>query len=164
MRWVAATNRDLKALARDGRFREDLYYRLAVFPIQLPPLRDRPGDLLPLANALLQRIGREMGRPGLRLSESSVEVVLTHRWPGNARELGNALERAVILSDGPEIELDPPSGPIPVAPGGSSLETLERAAVIQALAAEGGHRRRAAERLGIAERTLYDKLKRYGLS
>jgi two-component system response regulator FlrC len=164
VRWVAATNRDLKALAREGRFREDLYYRLAVFPIQLPPLRDRPGDLLPLANALLQRIGREMGRPGLRLSESSVEVVLTHRWPGNARELGNALERAVILSDGPEIELDPPSGPIPVAPGGSSLETLERAAVIQALAAEGGHRRRAAERLGIAERTLYDKLKRYGQS
>jgi two-component system response regulator FlrC len=171
VRWVAATNRDLRAQVAAGSFREDLYYRLAVFPLTLPPLRARPLDLPYLAEVLLQRAARELGRPGLRLSPAASRAIASYPWPGNARELGNALERAAILSDGlvigpehlPQAEPDR-SGPIGGinAPEGT-LDAMERAAVQAALSAEGGHRRRAAERLGIAERTLYDKLKRHGL-
>jgi two-component system response regulator FlrC len=176
VRWVAATNRDLRQLVVEGRFREDLYYRLAVFPIEIPPLRARTMDIVPLARVLLQRVGAELGRPALRLGAAAEAELLAHPWPGNARELGNALERAAILSDGPLIHslaLPVRAGPTgaaaaplaaPVAAAGGTLDEIERIAVQQALAAEGGHRRRAAERLGIAERTLYDKLKRHGLA
>jgi len=173
VRWVAATNRDLGPMMSRGEFREDLYHRLAVFPIQLPPLRDRPEDLAPLAQELLGRIGEELGRRGLSLSSQALHSLQAHRWPGNVRELRNVLERAVILSDGPVISSVPLElpGAAPVPPtvsGGVArlpdipLEELERLAINQAIATEGGNRKRAAERLGIGLRTLYDKLKRYG--
>jgi len=171
VRWVAATNRDLTAMISAGEFREDLYHRLAVFPIQLPPLRERPEDLLPLASELLRRIGEELGRPGLRLTPTAADRLRAQRWPGNVRELRNALERATILSDGLEVTesalwpATPPAQPsAPNAPGipDVPLEQLERLAIEQAIAVEGGNRKRAAERLGIGLRTLYDKLKRYG--
>ncbi len=173
VRWVAATHRDLPALMADGRFREDLYHRLAVFPIWIPPLRDRPHDILPIARALLGRIGRDLKRGGLVLSPAAEEVLGRWHWPGNVRELGNALERAAIMAGGDRIEPDHlllapgPRGRTPHArPAGDRLKPLaelEQEAIERALEEVGGNRRRAAEILGIAERTLYDKLKRLGI-
>ncbi len=100
VRWIAATNRDLEARVASGDFREDLYHRLAVFPIHLPPLRDRRRDLLPLAETLLARIAADVGRPLLRLDPLAREKIQQASWPGNVRELGNALERAAILAEG----------------------------------------------------------------
>ncbi len=174
VRWVAATNRDPAELRASGALREDLYHRLAVFPIHLPPLRDRPRDILPLAENLLRRIGAQMGRPRLELDDEAKRLIQYAQWPGNVRELANALERAAILADGSLIrgsDIQSPNGtgaakPIPApdaANGPRALATMERDAIAAALAATGGNRREAAERLGIGLRTLYDKLKRYRL-
>jgi len=103
VRVVAATNRDLKAAVERREFREDLYFRLSVFPVEIPPLRRRRGDIIPLAEAFLERSAREMGRRGLRLSEEARRTLLEHAWPGNVRELQNCLERAAILCDGVDI-------------------------------------------------------------
>ena len=166
VRWVAATNRNLRALMEDGRFREDLYHRLAVFPVQLPPLRERSEDILPIARTLLERIGRRLGIANPSLDGATAERLRRHAWPGNVRELANALERALILSGGAvrseHLLLD--TAPIERgAPGGTTLADGERAAIVDALTAVGGNRRLAAARLGIGLRTLYDKLKRYGI-
>ena len=152
----------------DGRFREDLYHRLAVFPVRLPPLRERRQDLLPLAEALLARIARDLGRRPPELTAAARARLLAAPWPGNVRELANALERAVILAGGEALGPEhlvletPPS----TANGTGDLQTLadlERAAIVRTLEAVGGNRKDAAERLGIGLRTLYDKLKRYRL-
>jgi two-component system, NtrC family, response regulator AtoC len=167
VRWLAATNRDLRAMVAAGSFREDLYYRLAVFPVALPPLRDRPEDLRPLATQLLAEVGAELSRPGLRLSEAAHLALAARRWPGNVRELRNALERAAILCDGqelgPEDLRDPTAPPGAATAAGGSMEDAERAAIDAALAQHQGNRRLAAQTLGIGERTLYDKLRRYGI-
>ena len=169
VRWIAATNRDLRAMIDDGRFREDLYHRLAVFPIKLPPLRDRLADLLPLARFLLERIARDLKRPMPKLTPATEKRLAGAAWRGNVRELANTLERAAILADGNEIE---PTH-IWLEDGGESkpaksdevrpLAELERDAILHALEVVGGNRRRAAELLGIGERTLYDRLKKYGV-
>jgi two-component system response regulator FlrC len=166
IRLVAATNRDLTAEMNAGRFREDLYHRLAVFPIHLPPLRDRPGDVLPLAEHLLAGIRIKLGKTQLDLGEEARKVLHTHDWPGNVRELANVLERAAILAEGRQISaadllLHAPGQTGPVLDG--TLKDLERQAIRRALEATGGHRKKAAERLGIGLRTLYDKLKEYDL-
>src|SRR6202008_41709 len=96
---VAATNRDLQQAMERGAFRQDLYYRLQVFTIRLPPLRERQADILPLAGALLRDIGRAMGRPRVALAPEATEALLSYTWPGNVRELRNALERAAIVCD-----------------------------------------------------------------
>jgi two-component system response regulator AtoC len=169
VRWVAATNRDLREMMTSGRFREDLYHRLAVFPIRLPALRERRADLIPMARHLLSSIAPRLGRPSLALGGDAERKLLAWHWPGNARELANVLERATILANGDritpdEIMLEPSgSGAAATATGLRPLVDMERDAIAGALAAVGGNRRRAAELLGIAERTLYDKLKRYGL-
>ena len=173
VRWVAATNRDLPAMIRVGTFREDLYHRLAVFPVRMPPLRERREDIGPLADTLLARISASLGRPRLRLGDDARAALLAAGWPGNVRELANVLERSAILVDGEEIGADdlnllveaPPTG-APVTSGsggGGTMEDIERQAIERALAATGGNRRRAATMLGIGLRTLYEKLKRYGL-
>ncbi len=168
VRWVAATNRQLEAMVAEGSFREDLYHRLAVFPVHLPALRERREDLPPLANALLGRIAHELGRPELTLAADAKALIMAAEWPGNARELRNALERAAILA-GPDGVLRAEHmvaraaggrAPAPSA-GDGTLEDLEREAIVEALEATGGNRRKAAKRLGIALRTLYNKLKRY---
>lgn len=177
VRWVAATNRDLAALVAQGRFRSDLYHRLAVFPIYLPPLRERREDIPPLAEALLLRIGAELGKPGLRLTAEAAAWIRAQNWPGNVRELANALERAAILADKLMIgsELLSPPGPAQStfaltgsmsasSSAADTLEQLERRAIQDALSRCGGHRKQAAEQLGIGLRTLYDKLKQYGIS
>ena len=113
VRIIAATNRDLLERVSAGKFREDLYYRLAVFPIAIPPLRERMDDVIPMAELFLERYGQTMGRPGLTLSEDAKAAINTHTWPGNVRELENAVQRALLLCDGdrvlPEhLELRPP--------------------------------------------------------
>jgi two-component system response regulator FlrC len=169
VRWIAATNRDLRAEKQDGRFRDDLYHRLAVFPVRLPPLRERPRDLIPLAETLLARIARELGRRPPRLTATACERLRAAPWPGTVRELANALERAVILADGAELGpehlvLELEAGvPVPAGDGLRSLASVEREAIERTLTAVGGNRKEAAERLGIGLRTLYDTLKRYRL-
>src|SRR5690606_10278585 len=168
VRWIAATNRDIDDLVRRGEFREDLYHRIAVFPIRLPPLRERRQDLLPLAETLLARIAAELGRPPLRLDDAARQKILNAPWHGNVRELSNALERAAILADGDVVRGDQivvtNASPAAVPVNGGTIADLEEAAIRRALDEVGGNRRRAAEKLGIGERTLYDKLKRYGIT
>ena len=176
VRWVAATNRDLHQMMSEGTFREDLYHRLAVFPVHLPPLRRRRRDIGPLMDYLLLELGRSMGRGPLTLEASFREELMAYPWPGNVRELMNVLERAAILSDGPILHshpmiLGPMGGGIESQRDGQgdalplgTLEEIEREAIRLTLGEVEGNRRRAAEELGIGVRTLYTKLKLYGLS
>jgi two-component system response regulator FlrC len=167
VRWIAATNRDLEGMVRAGEFREDLYHRLAVFPIRLPPLRNRHQDLLPIAEALLARISSDLGRSPLRLDADAATRIRSAHWSGNVREMANALERAAILADGDLIrgsEILLPSAPLPFTePEGRTMADIEHEAIRRALAEVGGNRRLAAERLGIGVRTLYEKLKRFDI-
>lgn len=166
VRWVAATNRDLHAMIEEGTFRQDLYHRLAVFPIRLPPLRKRRDDIPLLAQELLRAVGNELDRDNLSLDDGALARLTQADWPGNIRELRNTLERAAILSDGPvlhaaDIRFDSP----PSAAGefDGTLADMEKRAIADALRSSGGNRKAAAEKLGIGVRTLYDKLRRYDL-
>jgi len=174
VRWVAATNRDLRAMVRAGAWREDLYHRLAVFPITLPPLRERREDIAPLSDSLVEQLSASAGRsPRVRLAEGTKARLRSEAWPGNVRELRNVLERAMILTDGPVIEPehlwieesrttpDPSKEMEMEMEMEGSLAELGRRAIHRALSAANGNRRRAAERLGIGLRTLYEKLKLY---
>lgn len=172
VRWIAATNRDLHRRIDDGLFRADLYHRVSVFPVRLPALRERSGDIIPLAESLLKHIARDLKRTELRLDPAVHSALQKAPWPGNIRELANVLERAAILTDGPVIGpehllLDPVGARVSgqrdhsVGDAPMTLEALEVRAIRAALAAVDGNRRKAAERLGIGLRTLYDKLKRH---
>ena len=166
VRWVAATNRDLHTMMTEGTFREDLYHRLSVFPVELPPLRERTEDILPLVEAVLPRIARKIGVRTPELAPEARQFLVGAPWPGNVRELTNLLERAVILADGAPIErghlvFDAPGSRSPSEAKESTLADIERAAIKRALEANEGNRKKAAEQLGIGLRTLYDKLKRY---
>ncbi|MBP6875845.1 MAG: sigma-54-dependent Fis family transcriptional regulator [Candidatus Eisenbacteria bacterium] len=167
VRWIAATNRDIEAMVRSGDFREDLYHRLAVFPIRMPALRERPADIGPLAETLLARISVDLGRGPFELDAAARKRICEAAWPGNIRELANALERAAILSDGATIRAaDLVIGTAPQREEGGKGQTMaeiEEQAIRHALAAVNGNRRLAAERLGIGVRTLYEKLKRFGI-
>jgi two-component system response regulator FlrC len=175
VRWIAATNRDLRALVSEGLFREDLYHRLAVFPIALPALRDRPEDIVPLAHTLLIRIADDLGYEAIALDAHVEEALSGWSWPGNVRALSNALERAAILSEGQTITLEhlqAPGGEDTVSSTASAdslttepraLADMEREAIVAALASVDGNRRKASELLGIGLRTLYDKLKKYDI-
>jgi two-component system response regulator FlrC len=164
VRWVAATNRELVAAVAAGQFRSDLYHRLSVFPVKIPPLRERREDVAPLARSIVARLRVRLGRPGLRLSDAAVAALSAMPFPGNVRDLSNTLERAAILSDGDELRLDAPL-PVVDAPRNSAptLEEAELTAIKQALQRHDGNRKRAAEHLGMGLRTLYEKLKRYQL-
>jgi transcriptional regulator with GAF, ATPase, and Fis domain len=167
VRVVAATNVDLGAAVAARRFREDLYYRLGVFPIPLPPLRQRPEDIVPLAEHFLARLRQTLRKIIVGFTPEAQERLRAYGWPGNVRELENVVERAVILAQGDriglsELSLLPVPPPAPAENG--ELKVLEHAAIIQALADTGGNRRQAAQRLGIGLRTLQYRLKAYGLS
>jgi len=175
VRIIAATNKDLERAVADGVFREDLYYRLAVFPIRIPPLRERPADVLPLARHFLRLLTRGPSRTAPLLSSEAVEALQAHAWPGNVRELQNVIERALVLCGGSgeiavvDLGLTTGAGSGEVRAGegateGETLKDLERRAIGQALEAVGGNRRQAAKRLGIALRTLQYKIKEYGIS
>ncbi|HFC96954.1 MAG TPA: sigma-54-dependent Fis family transcriptional regulator [Thermosulfurimonas dismutans] len=172
-RIIAATNRDLNAMVREGRFREDLYWRLSVITIHLPPLRERREDILPLARFFLHKYARKYRKPVEDFSREALERLLSYAFPGNVRELQNMIERAVILAEGPLITLKD----LVFAPAGEDLwarlrslplpeavELLERTRLEEALRASGGIKTRAAELLGISERVLRYKLEKYGLS
>ncbi len=162
VRVIAATNRNLKQAVAEGKFREDLYYRLNAFPIELPPLRERPGDIPALASFFLAKAARSLGKPPLTLTPEAGQVLLSYGWPGNVRELENVMERLAILCDGP-IEPDD----LPVSPSGPArpvlFKDIERQAIEDALRANNGNRARTAKQLGISLRTLQYRLKDYGL-
>jgi two-component system response regulator AtoC len=171
VRIVASTNRDLEAAIRDGRFRDDLYYRLNVFRVHLPPLRDRQEDVPALAQFLLDRFARELGRPPLRLEPAAAALLQRYAWPGNVRELGNVMERAAVLCREGSVGAGLVRSLLPAsdepAPPDSTLEhaldALERRMILDALAATGDDKAAAARRLGIGERTLWTKLKKHGI-
>jgi DNA-binding NtrC family response regulator len=174
VRIVAATNRDLSALVRQGLFREDLYYRLITIAIELPPLRARAGDVERLAEHFMARLNARYGFRK-RFGAAAMELLRRHAWPGNVRELVHVVEAAAIVCDGSEIgpehlppSLRPPQHAAPTEAPGSmdplpSLVALERAHIEKVLAACEGHRGKAAGILGISERNLYRKLNEYGL-
>jgi transcriptional regulator with GAF, ATPase, and Fis domain len=176
VRIVAATNRDLAAAITYGTFREDLYYRLSVFEIHLPPLRERPEDIPPLLEAFLDEIGRGVGRPAAGISREARDKLLAYPWPGNVRELRNAVERAVILCEGGLItgehlpmsigrSLAPsaPTAPTALPTGGVDLEAMEKGYVEQALKQAGNNKSKAARLLGLTRAQLYSRLEKYGL-
>ncbi|MCY4757205.1 PEP-CTERM-box response regulator transcription factor [Pelomonas aquatica] len=166
---VGATHQDLRARIADGRFREDLYYRLAEIVVDIPPLRERLGDPVLLSHAFARRFATEMRRPVPTLADDAVRALEAHRWPGNVRELQNMLKRAVIMAEEDRItaaDLGLRAAPEPAAGGASTLdlrtvrESAERQAVITALARTDGNIVRAAELLGISRPTLYDLMNR----
>jgi DNA-binding NtrC family response regulator len=169
VRVVAATHRDLAEEVRRGRFREDLFYRLNVVHLHVPPLRERPEDVPVLARHFLARFGERFGVAPLRVPEELLALLAAQRWPGNVRELENAVERLVALSppDGLDLSLVAAPGPAAaderVLPLKERVQAYERGLVIEALRATQGNRSEAARRLGISRVTLHDKLRRYGL-
>jgi two-component system response regulator AtoC len=175
VRIVSSTNRKLEEAIASGTFREDLYYRLNVLRIELPPLRERAEDVPGLAASFLAEFGRELGKGAIELSDEASEQLRAYRWPGNVRELRNAMERAAVLARGSELdarlarELLPrgaasEEGAVPATLDlDAAVSEVERKAILRALAAAGDHKVEAARLLGIGERTLWTKLKKYGL-
>ncbi|MFO0591161.1 MAG: sigma-54 dependent transcriptional regulator [Polyangiaceae bacterium] len=171
VRLIAATNRDLAADVQEGRFREDLYYRLNVVRIEMPPLRLREGDVLLLANHFLRKYAAENKKTITGWTDSARAKILAHSWPGNVRELQNAIERAVVLCEQTAIEGDDlPTDVAPVSRGGgirvpgSTMSEIERYAILSTLEAVGGSTTKAAEMLDISVRTIQYRLHEYGLA
>jgi two-component system, NtrC family, response regulator HydG len=171
VRVIAATNRNLQREVQEGRFRQDLYYRLNVVALHVPPLRDRPEDLRLLLRTVLLRTARALARPIHGYTPQALDALLTHSWPGNIRELENAIERACAVAVGSLIDLaDLPEGvrhyPPSTTPShlAKPLRDVEREYILAALRATGGHKARAAERLQISRQTLTRKLREYGLT
>jgi len=168
VRFISATNRDLDEMRSTGAFREDLYYRLNVVQIHIPPLRERPEDILPLASHLLARAAQRAGQQVKEIGTDVARALLSHHWPGNVRELENVLERAVALSRSDRVEPGdlPPAlreSPTPNAvdaasQAGLTLAELEQGYILRVLQDEGGNKTRAAQRLGLDRKTLYRKL------
>jgi len=166
VRVIAATNRDLRKEVERGEFREDLYYRLQVFEIRIPPLRDRKDDLLPMAEAFLGDLAGSLARPPAGLTPDAKSALFAHHWPGNVRELRNALERAAILAQGglitaQHLSLETPQGAAP-APT-TDLNALERHMIEQVMRETRGNKAEAARRLGITRIQLYTRLRKHGL-
>jgi transcriptional regulator with GAF, ATPase, and Fis domain len=183
VRLLAATNRDLAVAIARGQFREDLYYRLNVFEIRLPPLRERPEDILLLAESFLEELGPTVGRPAAGISRDAGEWLLAYSWPGNVRELRNAIERAILLCDGGLITREhlpaavgrpeaarasgangSPDPAAPLPPGGIDLEAMERSYVERALGQTRGNKSKAARLLGLTRAQLYSRIEKYGLN
>lgn len=173
IRWVAATNRDLQEMVRKGAFREDLYYRLAVIPVHLPPLRARASDIPLFVNEKLRRLAEKYRLPAKQFSDAAMHAMQAYSWPGNVRELENLVERLFLITVDPEIGVDalpaefdnfvevvdrPASGSLQ-----EKVDTLERNCISQALRETGGNQSEAARQLGINERTLRYKMKRLGI-
>jgi two-component system response regulator HydG len=175
-RVVSATHRDLSARIADKTFREDLYYRLNVLEIRLPPLRSRGTDVLLLAQELLERIAKRTGRSVTGFDETCARCLVDYAWPGNVRELANVMERAVALARSETLGVADLPDKVARADRAHvlaasrdpdelvTLEEMERRYVLEVLGACGGHRARAAEVLGIDRKTLYARLKQYGVS
>jgi two-component system, NtrC family, response regulator AtoC len=177
VRVVSSTNRELDAAVASGSFREDLYYRLNVFRLHVPPLRERREDIGPLAQGFVARYGRDFGKGAVRLTAGAVARLERHEWPGNVRELENLMERVAVLAPGgvPDVDEGMIDDLLPAAraleapdgePGGRlapALDALERTLIERALQQSGDDKPEAARRLGVSERTLWYKLKKHGL-
>ncbi len=169
VRIICATHRDLRREVEAGRFRQDLYYRISTFTLEVPPLRERPTEIVLLAELFAQRAAGDLGLRPPRLAVEVIEALGAHSWPGNVRELRNTMEHAVVMADGGEVHREH----LPAALTGSAnppspgirgrVEDLERTELVAALAAESGNRTRAAKRLGLSRRALLYKILKYGL-
>ncbi len=179
VRIIAATNRDLRQEVMAGRFREDLFYRLNVIPIHLPPLRERREDILALARQFLNRFAEKMHKPVMEIAQEAQKALLEYSYPGNVRELENAIERAVALSLGSNLRLEdlpseftaprPSAIPPPPQPSGAaslaeSVHSMEKNAIEEALRATGNKKGDAARLLGISRKTLWEKMKQLGVT
>ena len=182
IRLIATSNCDMAAMVARGGFREDLYYRLNVFPLMIPPLRERPLDIVPMAQRILDRNDGRNGQSPLQLSAQAAARLMQHHWPGNVRELENVIQRSMILAMGSIIEiedlnlprveaiLEPVDEPVHdqiESDGDDSqldMKSLEKAHIIETLNAVNGSRKLAVKRLGISERTLRYKLQQYRLA
>lgn len=174
VRVLAATNRDLEAMVKDGRFREDLYYRLNVIPITIPPLRQRKDDLELLMNHFLVKHSTNAGRP-IKFSPEAEKMIMEYAWPGNVRQLESAVERALLLTEGDEITVEdlPPeiraanyiegTGGFKLPPEGISFDDMERSLIIQAMEQTGWNITRAAKLLGLSFRTMQYRLDKFGI-
>jgi DNA-binding NtrC family response regulator len=182
VRVVAATNRDLQEEVKQGRFREDLYYRLAVFTSFVPPLRDRAADIIPLASRFARQFAHELGQRGPGFTAAARAALEQYAWPGNVRELRNAIERAVVLTPAGDIDLAALPDVIQARAGSTGgagaeaatpfqldghvpaqLQQMERTAIVAALEACNQNQTQAARRLGISRRSLIYKMERFGL-
>jgi two-component system, NtrC family, response regulator AtoC len=172
VRLIAATNKDLAGLVKEGKFREDLYFRLHVVPLTMPPLRDRKVDIPLLADAFLKESAVENGKDHRELAPEAMTAILDYDWPGNVRELRTAIEHGVVMSSAPKINLRdlPPSvrdgktSSLSVSPGGLNLQETETALILRALEDCRGNRTDAAQILGISRRTLHRRLKDLNIS
>jgi two-component system nitrogen regulation response regulator NtrX len=180
VRVVSATNKDLARCAKDGSFREDLLYRLHVFPIHIPPLRERPGDIPELVRHLAGQLTARINRPKVEFDEGAMKLLVAHRWPGNVRELANILERVIILSgrgtigaadvraalpppaaDGTDAPLPVPANGLPLA---DALDEYEKTLIARALSAAGGNVAEAARTLSTDRANLYRRMRRLGIN
>jgi transcriptional regulator with PAS, ATPase and Fis domain len=166
IRVIAATNRDLRKAVESGKFREDLFYRLGVFDIQIPPLRARPADIVPMSETFLQEIARSFGRPSIGVTRDAQQALLEYDWPGNVRELRNALERAAILSEGALIDanhLALQSGVRRFREDTTDLNLVERTTIAKVLQDCRGNKTKAARRLGLTRTQVHLRIRKYGL-
>jgi two-component system, NtrC family, response regulator AtoC len=171
VRIVSSTNRDLEHAMREGKFREDLYFRLNVFQVKLPPLRERKEDIPALAEAFLSEFARDLGKPALHLTPEAGSLLQGYGWPGNIRELRNLMERAAVLCKNEIVDAALMRSLLPVESESartslnldSALASLERQMILEALHTSGDNKLAAAKLLGIGERTLWTKLKKHGL-
>jgi transcriptional regulator with PAS, ATPase and Fis domain len=174
VRLIAATNRDLRAALEEGTFREDLYYRLNVVAIDIPPLRDRKEDVPGLVNLFLQKFAREMEKPAHTITPQAMKLLVDFHWPGNVREVENVIQRAVTLSSGStldvsDIQLDAPvarpnsAGSSHVLPPGMTLDQWEEEAIREALRQANGNKSQAARALGLSRNALRYRLSKMGV-
>ncbi|MFG0313150.1 MAG: sigma 54-interacting transcriptional regulator, partial [Phycisphaerales bacterium] len=171
VRIIAASNRDLQREMREGRFRQDLYYRLCAFPITVPPLRERPGDIPILVRAFIEELSATLGKRIDCLAGESVEALRRYPWPGNVRELRNVVERAIIMAQGPDLTVLPPDEPVLIQseapPGSLTLRSVESEHIRRVLSMTGGRirgRQGAAEILGMNPTTLESRMIKLGIS
>lgn len=169
-RILTATNRRPEEAIKDGKLREDLYYRISAISVHLPPLRERRDDILPLANAFLNRFSAQANRVITGFTPAASHRLTTFEWPGNVRQLQNEVQRAVLLSEGPQVDASDlsvsrakPEGADTSDTNFTLLEGVERNAIVQMLKETGGNKLEAAKRLGIGRQTLYNKIKAYGI-
>ncbi|HEU4681238.1 MAG TPA: sigma 54-interacting transcriptional regulator, partial [Gemmatimonadales bacterium] len=172
VRVIAATNRNLEKALAEGTFREDLYYRLNVFPIFIPPLRERKPDVLPLADFFVEKYARAHGKTIKRISTTAIDLLACYRWPGNVRELENTIERAVLMADGevihghhlpPTLQTAEATGTVVSTSLGGAVATFERSLLVDALTTTRGNRSKAARLLSTTERVVNYKVKKYGI-
>ncbi|WP_289645376.1 sigma-54 dependent transcriptional regulator, partial [uncultured Muribaculum sp.] len=168
IRLICATNCDLQAMVADGRFRQDLLYRINTIHLEIPPLRQRKDDIVPLAEMFMKRFSEKYKREASELDGSARDKLMSHYWPGNIRELEHAVEKAVIISDGPVLrashfELPKVEASVPGDVAGATLEDMERQMITAAVNDCHGNLSAVASRLGITRQTLYNKMKKFGL-